>query len=46
MAAGKHFRHALERLRSFAPDDPVPESEGLTARRLAEVIQVIRDTVS
>lgn len=48
LAAGKHFRHALERLRSFAPDDPVPESEGLTARQLAEVIQpmVIQETVS
>ena len=48
LAAGKHFRHALERLRSFAPDDSVPESEGLTARQLAEVIQpmVIQDTVS
>jgi len=47
-AAGKHFRHALERLRSFAPDDPVPESEGLTARQLAEVIQpmIIQNTVS
>ena len=48
LAAGKHFRHALERLRSFAPDDSVPESEGLTARQLAEVIQsmAIQNTVS
>ncbi len=48
LAAGKHFRHALERLRSFAPDDSVPESEGLTARQLVEAIQsmVIQDTVS
>lgn len=48
LAAGKHFRHALERLRSFGPDDSVPESEGLTARQLAEVIQpmVIQGTVS
>lgn len=47
LAASKHFRHALERLRSFAPDDSVPASEGLTARQLAEVIQsmAIQDTV-
>lgn len=47
-AAAKHFRHALERLRSFAPDDSVPESEGLTARQLIETIQsmVLQDTVS
>ena len=48
LAAGRHFRHALQRLRSFAPDDSIPESEGLTARQLTEVIQsmVVQDTVS
>jgi chemotaxis protein methyltransferase CheR len=36
--ADKHFAHALRRLRERAPDEILPESDGLTAGRLAEII--------
>jgi chemotaxis protein methyltransferase CheR len=37
--AGKHFDHALSLLRRYRPEDIVPESDGMTAGRLLEVIQ-------
>ncbi len=36
--AERHFAHALQRLRRHRPDDPLPESEGLTAGQLIESI--------
>lgn len=36
--AEKHFANALDLLRRQAPDEVLPESEGLTAGRLAETI--------
>jgi chemotaxis protein methyltransferase CheR len=37
--ANKHFRQALALLRDFAPDEIVPESEGMVASHLSEMIQ-------
>jgi len=34
----KHFDNALEFLRAYRPDDPVPSGDGMTAGRLAEII--------
>ena len=39
--AGKHFANALHLLNRYRPEDPLPESEGLTAGRLAETITSI-----
>ena len=39
--AERHFANALHLLRSHAPEDLLPESEGLTAGRLAETITSI-----
>jgi len=36
--AKKHFGNALHLLRRCRPDDPLPESDGLTAGRLAEAV--------
>ncbi|UFS69416.1 chemotaxis protein CheR [Geomonas sp. RF6] len=36
--AAKHFHNALALLKGMAPDDTLPESEGMTAARLKEVI--------
>ncbi len=36
--SGRHFRNALSALRSYRPDDIVPESEGITAKRMIEII--------
>jgi len=36
--AGRHFRNALRLLKSQPPDEPLPESDGLTAGRLTEII--------
>lgn len=36
--AGRHFDNAARLLAGLATDDPVPESEGLTAGRLREII--------
>jgi chemotaxis protein methyltransferase CheR len=36
--ADKHFENALRRLRACRPEDILPESDGLTAGRLAEII--------
>lgn len=36
--ARRHFSNALEALRCGDPDAPVPESDGVSARRLAETI--------
>lgn len=37
--AGKHFDNALQLLRHYAPEQLLPESEGLTAGRLAEILR-------
>ncbi|MGD0886277.1 MAG: CheR family methyltransferase [Thermodesulfovibrionales bacterium] len=34
----RQFRNALSALRSYRPDDIVPESEGITAKRMIEII--------
>ena len=39
--ADKHFANALYLLRQCEPDDPLPESDGLTAARLTEIIHSI-----
>ena len=39
--ANKHFTNALQLLRQCAPGDLLPESEGLTAARLTEIIHSI-----
>ncbi len=36
--SGRHFRNALSALRSYRPDDIIPESEGITAKRMIEII--------
>jgi chemotaxis protein methyltransferase CheR len=36
--AHKHFRNAAYALRACTPDETLPESDGLTARRLLEII--------
>ena len=36
--ASRHFANAVELLHACAPHDPLPESDGLTAGRLAEII--------
>jgi chemotaxis protein methyltransferase CheR len=40
--ATKHFDNALRLLADYAPDALLPESEGITAGRLAEIIQAGR----
>jgi chemotaxis protein methyltransferase CheR len=37
-AANKHFANALHVLRGCPPDELLPESEGMTAGRLKEII--------
>ncbi len=37
-AAGKHFVNALEWTLRYRPDDPLPEADGMTAGRLAEIL--------
>jgi chemotaxis protein methyltransferase CheR len=37
--ANQHFRHALALLKPFAQDEPLPESEGITAGRLRTMIE-------
>lgn len=39
--ARKHFMNALTLVRRSSPDEPLPESDGLSARRLEEVITVL-----
>jgi chemotaxis protein methyltransferase CheR len=39
--ADKHFTNALHLLRGWQPDDLLPESDGLTAGRLSEIISSI-----
>ncbi len=39
----KHFKNALSLLRAYRPDDILPHSEGMTAGRLMEIIDVQRD---
>jgi chemotaxis protein methyltransferase CheR len=40
--ARKHFGHTAEILSACKPDDIIPESEGITAGRLSEIIGAIR----
>jgi chemotaxis protein methyltransferase CheR len=42
--AWKHFRHALRVLESQSKDHVLPESEGVTAGRLAEIISSLLET--
>jgi chemotaxis protein methyltransferase CheR len=42
-AANKHFANALHMLRACPPDELLPESEGMTAGRLMEVIVTLLD---
>lgn len=42
-AARKHFATALSLLRNYKTNEVVPESDGLTAGRLAEIITAIAD---
>lgn len=37
-SAMKNFKNALDLLSSYAPEDTIPESEGLTAGRMSELI--------
>ena len=37
--AEKHFENALALLRSYSPEEALPESDGLTAGRLSEIIR-------
>ena len=39
--AGKHFRRALHLLEHCSPEQELPESDGMTAGRLTEIIQSI-----
>lgn len=41
--ADKHFANALDLLEHYQPNDPLPESEGLTAGRLTETIHSMKD---
>jgi chemotaxis protein methyltransferase CheR len=41
--ADKHFANTLHLLRGYRPDDLLPESDGLTAGRLAETLASITD---
>jgi hypothetical protein len=41
MDARRHFANAAHLLRSVAADEPVAESEGLTAGRLREIISAL-----
>lgn len=40
-ASGKYFKNAVELLTTYNPDDVLPESDGMTAGRLLEIITVI-----
>lgn len=40
--ARKHFGHAAEILSGYKPDDILPESDGITAGRLADIIGTFR----
>jgi chemotaxis protein methyltransferase CheR len=41
--ADKHFKNALVLARGHSPEDLLPEAEGLTAGRLAEIITALRE---
>jgi chemotaxis protein methyltransferase CheR len=41
--AGKHFENALLLLDARPPEEVLPEAEGMTAGRLAEIIHTMRD---
>ena len=36
--SNRHFANALSLLRSYLPEDPLPQSDGLTAGRLEEIL--------
>jgi chemotaxis protein methyltransferase CheR len=44
-AADKHFTNVLHLLDSYGPDDLLPESEGMTAGRMAEMVNAMREEV-
>jgi chemotaxis protein methyltransferase CheR len=39
--AGKHFENALRLLAKYPPEDVLPESDGITAGRMAEIIRAV-----
>jgi chemotaxis protein methyltransferase CheR len=39
----KHFDNVLSLLNGYAPDEVLPESEGMTAGRLAQIVQAVRE---
>ncbi|MCX7092372.1 MAG: hypothetical protein NTY50_02810 [Methylobacter sp.] len=41
--AGKHFDIALRLLKAYAPRDILPETDGITAGRLTEIIHTMRE---
>jgi chemotaxis protein methyltransferase CheR len=41
--AERHFGHALQLLRDYDEDESVPESEGITPGRLAQIIESLND---
>jgi len=41
--ADKHFANALRLLNRYQPNDPLPESDGLTAGRLIETITSVTE---
>ena len=43
--SSKHFEHALLMLQNYQPEDIIPESDGVTAGRLREII-VMAETQS
>ena len=43
--AARHFRNALRLLRTKQPDDILPESDGIVAGRLAEIITALMEEV-
>ncbi len=42
-SAARHFENALELLRKKPPHEPLPEAEGITAGRLLEIIQSMKE---
>jgi chemotaxis protein methyltransferase CheR len=44
--AKRHFRNALSALLAYRPDDIVPGSEGITAKRMIEIINTTVSEVS
>ena len=39
----KYFKNAVELLTTYMPEDVLPESDGITAGRLLEIIKLMSD---